>query len=115
MTQNENETLVAAAELEAAPVSPAEATAATEVNLDSILDVTVSLSVEVGRTRMSIRSLLQLAQGSVVELERMAGEALDVYVNGTLLAKGEVVVKSERMGVRLTEIVSPSERIKRLR
>jgi len=93
---------------------PAQATAA-DLNLDVILDVPVSLSLEVGRTRIPIRNLLQLNQGSVVELERGAGEPLDVYVNGTLIAQGEVVVVNDRFGVRLTDVVSPSERIKRLR
>lgn len=86
-----------------------------DANLDLILDVQVTLSLEVGRARIPIRNLLQLNQGSVVELERVAGEALDVFVNGTLVAQGEVVVVNERFGVRLTEVVSPSERIKRLR
>ena len=89
--------------------------AAREVNLDVILDVPVTLSLEVGRTRMPIRNLLQLNQGSVVELERGAGESLDVFVNGTLIAHGEVVVINDRFGVRLTDVVSPSERIRRLR
>ena len=87
----------------------------TDLNLDVILDVPVSLSLEVGRTRIPIRNLLQLNQGSVVELERGAGEPLDVYVNGTLIAQGEVVVVNDRFGVRLTDVVSPAERIKRLR
>ncbi len=87
----------------------------SELNLDVILDVPVTLSLEVGRTRIPIRNLLQLNQGSVVELERAAGEPLDVYVNGTLIAQGEVVVVNDRFGVRLTDVVSPSERIKRLR
>ena len=86
-----------------------------DLNLDVILDVPVSLSLEVGRTRMPIRSLLQLNRGSVIELERGAGDPLDVYVNGTLIAHGEVVVINDRFGVRLTEVVSPSERIRRLR
>ena len=86
-----------------------------DANLDLILDVQVTLSLEVGRARIPIRNLLQLNQGSVVELERVAGEPLDVYVNGTLVAQGEVVVVNERFGVRLAEVVSPSERIKRLR
>src|SRR3954471_7485126 len=89
--------------------------ASRDVNLDVILDVSVSLSLEVGRTRIPIRNLLQLNQGSVVELERAAGEPLDVYVNGTLIAQGEVVVVNDRFGVRLTDVVSPAERIKRLR
>ncbi|WP_374013899.1 flagellar motor switch protein FliN [Pseudoxanthomonas koreensis] len=86
-----------------------------DLNLDVILDVPVTLSLEVGRTRMPIRNLLQLNQGSVIELERGAGEPLDVYVNGTLIAHGEVVVINDRFGVRLTDVVSPSERIRRLR
>lgn len=88
---------------------------AADLNLDVILDVPVSLSLEVGRTRMPIRNLLQLNRGSVIELERGAGEPLDVYVNGTLIAHGEVVVINDRFGVRLTDVVSPSERIRRLR
>ena len=88
---------------------------ANDVNLDVILDVPVSLSLEVGRARIPIRNLLQLNQGSVVELDRAAGEPLDVYVNGTLIAQGEVVVVNDRFGVRLTDVVSPAERIKRLR
>ena len=87
----------------------------TDLNLDVILDVPVALSLEVGRTRMPIRNLLQLNRGSVIELERGAGEPLDVYVNGTLIAHGEVVVINDRFGVRLTDVVSPSERIRRLR
>lgn len=86
-----------------------------DLNLDVILDVSVSLSLEVGRARLPIRNLLQLNQGSVVELERGAGEPLDVFVNGTLIAQGEVVVVNDRFGVRLTDVVSPAERIKRLR
>ena len=92
-----------------APAGPAG-----DLNLDVILDVPVRLSLEVGRARIPIRNLLQLAQGSVVELERSAGDPLDVYVNGTLIAQGEVVVVNERLGVRLTDVVSPAERIKRL-
>jgi flagellar motor switch protein FliN len=86
-----------------------------EMNLDVILDVPVMLSLEVGRARIPIRNLLQLNQGSVVELERQAGEPLDVYVNGTLIAHGEVVVVNDRYGLRLTDVVSPAERIRRLR
>jgi flagellar motor switch protein FliN/FliY len=87
----------------------------TELDLDVILDVPVTLSLEVGRVRLPIRNLLQLNQGSVVELERGAGESLDVFVNGTLIAHGEVVVINDRFGVRLTDVVSPTERIRRLR
>ena len=86
-----------------------------DMSLDVILDVPVVLSLEVGRTRIPIRNLLQLNQGSVVELERGAGEPLDVFVNGTLIAHGEVVVVNDRFGIRLTDVVSPSERIRRLR
>lgn len=86
-----------------------------EVNIDVILDVPVTLSMEVGRTRIPIRNLLQLNQGSVVELERAAGEPLDVFVNGTLIAHGEVVVVNEKFGIRLTDVISPQERIRKLR
>lgn len=86
-----------------------------DMNIDVILDVPVQLSLEVGRARIPIRNLLQLNQGSVIELERAAGEPLDVYVNGTLIAQGEVVVVNERFGVRLTDVISPAERIKRLK
>ena len=84
-------------------------------NLDVILDIPVSISMEVGSTEISIRNLLQLNQGSVVELDRLAGEPLDVLVNGTLIAHGEVVVVNEKFGIRLTDVISPSERIKKLR
>jgi flagellar motor switch protein FliN len=87
----------------------------SEINLDVILDVPVTLSLEVGRARISIRNLLQLNQGAVVELEREAGEPLDLYVNDTLVAHGEVVVVNDRFGVRLTDVISPAERIKRLK
>jgi len=86
-----------------------------EVNLDVILDVPVTLSMEVGRTRIPIRNLLQLNQGSVVELDRAAGEPLDVFVNGTLVAHGEVVVVNEKFGIRLTDVISPAERIRKLK
>ena len=84
-------------------------------NLDVILDIPVSISMEVGSTEISIRNLLQLNQGSVVELDRLAGEPLDVLVNGTLIAHGEVVVVNEKFGIRLTDVISPSECIKMLR
>ncbi len=86
-----------------------------DVNLDVILDVPVSLSMEIGRTKISIRNLLQLNQGSVVELDRLAGEPMDVLVNGTLVAHGEVVVVNEKFGIRLTDVLSPSERVKKLK
>jgi flagellar motor switch protein FliN/FliY len=84
------------------------------VNMDAILDVPVTISMEIGRTKINIRNLLQLNQGSVVELDRLAGEPMDVLVNGTLIAQGEVVVVNEKFGLRLTDIISPSERVKRL-
>ena len=87
----------------------------SDVNLDVILDVPVTLSMEVGRTRIPIRNLLQLNQGSVVELDRAAGEPLDVFVNGTLVAHGEVVVVNEKFGIRLTDVISPAERIRKLK
>ena len=93
----------------------AGSSANNDVNLDVILDVSVTLSMEVGRTRIPIRNLLQLNQGSVVELERDAGEPLDVFVNGTLIAHGEVVVVNEKFGIRLTDVISPAERIRRLK
>lgn len=83
-------------------------------NLDVILDIPVTLSMEVGRTRINIRDLLQLNQGSVVELDRLAGAPMDVMVNGTLIAQGEVVVVNDKFGIRLTDVVSMSERVKRL-
>ncbi|MBK7251388.1 MAG: flagellar motor switch protein FliN [Gammaproteobacteria bacterium] len=87
----------------------------SEVNLEVILDVPVTLSMEVGRTRIPIRNLLQLSQGSVVELDRTAGEPLDVFVNGTLVAHGEVVVVDEKFGIRITDVISPAERIRKLK
>ncbi|RMH44530.1 MAG: flagellar motor switch protein FliN [Gammaproteobacteria bacterium] len=88
---------------------------ADKAKLDVILDIPVTLSMEVGRTQIPIRNLLQLNQGSVVELDRMAGEPLDVLVNGTLIAHGEVVVVNEKFGIRLTDVMSPAERIKKLK
>jgi flagellar motor switch protein FliN len=86
-----------------------------DVNLDVILDIPVTISMEIGRTRISIRNLLQLNQGSVIELDRLAGEPMDVLVNGTLVAHGEVVVVNEKFGIRLTDVISPAERIKNLK
>jgi len=86
-----------------------------DVKLDAILDIPVHISMEIGRTQISIRNLLKLNQGSVVELDRLAGEPMDVLVNGTLIARGEVVVVNEKFGLRLTDIISPSERVKTLR
>ncbi|MDH5571597.1 MAG: flagellar motor switch protein FliN [Gammaproteobacteria bacterium] len=87
----------------------------SDVNLDVILDVPVTISMEIGSTKINIRNLLQLNQGSVIELDRLAGEPLDVKVNGTLIAHGEVVVVNEKFGIRLTDIISPQERVKRLK
>lgn len=86
-----------------------------DVNLDVILDIPVTISMEIGRTRINIRNLLQLNQGSVVELDCLAGEPLDVLVNGTLIAHGEVVVVNEKYGIRLTDVISPAERVKKLK
>jgi flagellar motor switch protein FliN len=85
-----------------------------ELNIDSLLDVSVELSVEIGRTKMSIGELLALSKGSIVELNRLAGESVDVYVNEKLLGKGEIVVVNERLGVRVTEIVTPKEMVQKL-
>lgn len=92
------------------PTGPS--TAGNDINM--ILDIPVQLTVELGRTRIPIKNILQLAQGSVVELEALAGEPMDVLVNGYLIAQGEVVVVNEKFGIRLTDIVTPSERMRRL-
>ena len=92
-----------------------DSSANRELNLDVVLDIPVTLSIEVGRSRISIRNLLQLNQGSVVELERATGEPLDVFVNGTLVAHGEVVVVNDKFGIRLTDVISPAERIRKLK
>ncbi|PIQ37901.1 MAG: flagellar motor switch protein FliN [Lysobacterales bacterium CG17_big_fil_post_rev_8_21_14_2_50_64_11] len=97
------------------PLSGDGNAAGGEVQLDAILDVSVTLAMEVGRTKVSIRNLLQLNQGSVVELDRTAGEPLDVFVNGTLVAHGEVVVINDKFGLRLTDVISPAERVRKLR
>jgi|SRR5574344_910945 flagellar motor switch protein FliN len=90
-------------------------TAEEKSRLDSIMDIPVTITMEVGRSQISIRNLLQLNQGSVVELERVAGEPLDVLVNGTLIAHGEVVVVNDKFGIRLTDVISQIERIKKLK
>lgn len=84
-------------------------------SMEVILDIPVTISMEIGRTSISIRNLLQLNQGSVVELDRLAGEPMDVLVNGTLIAHGEVVVVNEKFGIRLTDVISAQERIKKLK
>jgi flagellar motor switch protein FliN len=101
-------------EVEKQGEKPAGAASSEDLNLDVILDVPVTLSMEIGRTQINIRNLLQLNQGSVVELDRFAGEPLDVLVNGTLVAHGEVVVINDKFGIRLTDVISVSERVKRL-
>lgn len=93
-----------------APAGPA-----TMNDFDLILDIPVQITVELGRTKISIRNLLQLAHGSVVELDALAGEPMDVLVNGTLIAQGEVVVVNDKFGIRLTDIITPSERVRKLR
>jgi flagellar motor switch protein FliN/FliY len=92
-----------------------DAPAGSEVNLDLILDVGVTLALEIGRTRIKVRDLLQLSAGSILELDRLAGEPLDVLVNGVRVARGEVVVVNDNFGLRLTEVVSPRERIEGVR
>ena len=106
---------VQAVELEELQEDKAPITADERRKLDTILDIPVTISMEVGRAKISIRNLLQLNQGSVVELERVAGEPLDVLVNGTLIAHGEVVVVNDKFGIRLTDVISQIERIKKLR
>jgi flagellar motor switch protein FliN/FliY len=83
-------------------------------DIDLILDIPVQLTVELGRTKIPIRQILQLAQGSVIELEGLAGEPLDLFVNGCLIAQGEVVVVNEKFGIRLTDVVTPAERVRKL-
>ncbi|MCL1145256.1 flagellar motor switch protein FliN [Shewanella marinintestina] len=95
---------------DSSPLSEEEAS-----KLDAIMDIPVTISMEVGRSFINIRNLLQLNQGSVVELDRVAGEPLDVMVNGTLIAHGEVVVVNDKFGIRLTDVISQTERIKKLR
>jgi flagellar motor switch protein FliN/FliY len=89
-------------------------TTASGNDINMILDIPVQLTVELGRTRIPIKNILQLAQGSVVELDALAGEPMDVLVNGYLIAQGEVVVVNDKFGIRLTDIVTPSERMRRL-
>jgi len=96
-------------------LSASDVAAEANPDLEVVLDIPVKIAMEVGSTQISIRNLLQLNQGSVIELERLAGEPLDVTVNGTLIAHGEVVVVNEKFGIRVTDVISPSERIKRLK
>jgi flagellar motor switch protein FliN/FliY len=101
----------APAEFDNLKQEPAHTAQDGTASLDVILDIPVTLSMEIGHTRISIQELLQLARGSVVELDRMAGEPLDVLVNGTLVARGEVVVVNDKFGVRLSDVLSPAERV----
>ena len=104
---------------EAVPVEPlndsSQPKAGSDMNLDMVLELPVTISMEIGRTKISIRNLLQLSQGSVIELDRLAGEAMDVLVNDTLIAHGEVVVVNDKFGIRLTDVISADERIRKLR
>ena len=107
------------AEAETLPVDhlndSSQPTAGSDMNLDMVLELPVTISMEIGRTKISIRNLLQLSQGSVIELDRLAGEAMDVLVNNTLIAHGEVVVVNDKFGIRLTDVISADERIRKLR
>lgn len=107
------------AEASTAPVEQlsdsSKSSANSDMNLDMVLELPVTISMEIGRTKISIRNLLQLSQGSVIELDRLAGEAMDVLVNDTLIAHGEVVVVNDKFGIRLTDVISADERIKKLR
>ena len=104
---------VSPASLETLAADPGKS--AGVANLEAILDIPVSLSMEIGRTQISIKNLLQLNQGSVVALDRLAGEPMDVLVNGTLIAHGEVVVVNEKFGIRLTDVISAQDRVKKLK
>ncbi|HJS16700.1 MULTISPECIES: flagellar motor switch protein FliN [Rheinheimera] len=115
LAEAEGDTGASAVELDELKEEPAQLTVDEKRKLDTILDIPVTISMEVGRAKISIRNLLQLNQGSVVELERLAGEPLDVLVNGTLIAHGEVVVVNDKFGIRLTDVISQIERIKKLR
>ncbi len=95
-------------------LTPSEGSGGASHDIDMVLDIPVHLTVELGRTKIPIRQILQLAQGSVVELDGLAGEPMDVLVNGCLIAQGEVVVVNDKFGIRLTDIVTPSERLRKL-
>lgn len=94
---------------------PRTAGQSNDIKMDVILDIPVTISMEIGRTMINIRHLLQLNQGSVIELDRLAGEPMDVLVNGTLIAHGEVVVVNDKFGIRMTDVISPAERVKKLK
>lgn len=111
---NENETEKAVKDVANAADGIVKATKELPNSLDFLLDVTLQVSVEVGRSRMSIQDLLQLGQGSVIELSKLAGEPLDVYINDRHVARGEAVIVNEKFGVRITDIISQNERIESL-
>ncbi len=113
--QDEVESGIEATELDELTDDGMPHTGNEDTNMDMILDIPVTIAMEIGRTKIPIRNLLQLNQGSVVELDRLAGEPMDVLVNGTLVAHGEVVVVNEKFGIRLTDVVSPAERVKKLK
>lgn len=115
LEQQEKEDAPTARQVELDDFSEDSTASEGQPDLNVILDIPVTISMEVGRTSITIRNLLQLNQGSVIELDRLAGEPLDVLVNGTLIAHGEVVVVNEKFGIRMTDVISPSERIKKLR
>ena len=114
-TETDAETDVNPQPAEFADLKQEGAAAAGELNLDLIMDVPLTLTLEVGRATVNVKELLNLAQGSVVELDKLAGEPLDVLVNGTLIAHGEVVVVNEKFGIRMLDVVSPAERVESLR
>lgn len=119
ITEHEDTTPSSIAEANVAPAQIFEQFAGTQKveihnDIDMIMDIPVQLTVQLGRTKIAIKNLLQLAQGSVVELDGLAGEPMDVLVNGYLIAQGEVVVVNEKFGIRLTDIITPSERIRKL-
>ncbi|MFI4926844.1 MAG: flagellar motor switch protein FliN [Burkholderiales bacterium] len=110
----QNSTAVTTAEAPVFQPLAGSAATGTRNDIDMILDIPVQLTVELGRTKIAIKNLLQLAQGSVVELDGLAGEPMDVLVNGCLIAQGEVVVVNDKFGIRLTDVITPSERIRKL-
>ena len=115
MAEQESPGQKSAAQVQVFPeLVPGVPSVAAGGRLDMVLDIPVQLTVELGRAKIAIRNLLQLAQGSVIELDRLAGEPMDVLVNGCLIAQGEVVVVNDKFGIRLTDVISPDERMRRL-
>ena len=113
--ESEGEKSVPVQEFQETAGSAKTVTSSGEINLDALMDVQVNLSVEIGRSKLAIKDLIQLSPGSVVELDRMVEEPLDLMVNGTLIARGEVVVVDGQFGLRLIDVVSPAERLKKLK